>query len=256
MNKKLFTVFVLVFSQLGEGNTPSRIREDNVQPSSTIDTKVNDEQVRRKLWGLNKTEWKRYKELMMGMRGSISPSTVSPIEVLGVHAKTDVERKKYAEIWARKMHEDADRIIAFQNAYDEADKRLYGNQPVIDFKKLKKKLILGSQQSGYTPQDRVVIFIKTAKCLQCGPAVKKILSDERLLNNQIDIYFIDTSAEKDDKKIRNWAVREEIPKQRLKTGRLTLNHDNGNLFKFTKKIINELPKAYKINGNSIVQINI
>ena len=53
-----------------------------------------------RLWGLSETEWRRYKQLMQGIRGSISPSTISPIEVLGIHARDDAERQRYAEVWA------------------------------------------------------------------------------------------------------------------------------------------------------------
>ncbi|MCG7882525.1 MAG: TIGR03759 family integrating conjugative element protein, partial [Candidatus Thiodiazotropha endolucinida] len=72
------------------------------------------------LWGLSETEWHRYKELMQGIRGSISPATISPIEVLGIHARDDAERQRYAEVWAHAMYEDAGRILAFQRAYDAA----------------------------------------------------------------------------------------------------------------------------------------
>ena len=76
---------------------------------------------------------------MQGIRGSISPSTISPIEVLGIHARDEAERRRYAEEWARIMYEDAGRILAFQQAYDEAVKRLYPHQPLIDVSRLPGK---------------------------------------------------------------------------------------------------------------------
>ncbi|MES9958701.1 MAG: hypothetical protein ABW086_16785 [Sedimenticola sp.] len=91
------------------------------------------------LWGLTETEWRRYKQLMQGIRGSISPATISPIEVLGIHARDDAERQRYAEVWAHAMVEDAGRILAFQRAYDAATKRLYPNMPLIDISRLPDK---------------------------------------------------------------------------------------------------------------------
>ena len=41
--------------------------------------------------------------------------------------------------WARAMHEDADRILAFQHAYDAASKRLYPNEPLIDVDAVARK---------------------------------------------------------------------------------------------------------------------
>lgn len=80
---------------------------------------------RADLWGLSSVEWQRYESLMTGIRGSISPTSISPIEVLGIHARDDNERRTYAERWAQLMREDVDRILAFQRAYDEAGRRLY-----------------------------------------------------------------------------------------------------------------------------------
>ncbi len=65
-------------------------------------------------WGLSETEWRRYRSLTESIRDSISPPTISPIEVLGIHARDGLERRRYAEAWARTMREDVDRILAFQ----------------------------------------------------------------------------------------------------------------------------------------------
>ena len=84
-----------------------------------------NERTRAEVWGLSATEWGRYRSLMEGIRGSISPGTISPIEVLGIHARDDAERRRYAEQWAVMMREDAERILAFQRAYDQAGRLLY-----------------------------------------------------------------------------------------------------------------------------------
>ena len=70
--------------------------------SSTETTTLSAaERARSHLWNLSETEWNRYQALMQGIRGSISPPTISPIEVLGIHARDDAERSRYAELWAR-----------------------------------------------------------------------------------------------------------------------------------------------------------
>ena len=58
------------------------------------------DRVRAQLWDLSETEWQRYQQLMQGIRSSISPSTISPIEVLGIHARDEAELQRYAEEWA------------------------------------------------------------------------------------------------------------------------------------------------------------
>jgi hypothetical protein len=86
----------------------------------------------REQWNLSEAEWTRYQTLMRGLRGSISPATLSPIEVLGIHAQTEPERKGYARRWAKLMHEDATRVLAFQAAYSEASREINPGGQIID----------------------------------------------------------------------------------------------------------------------------
>ena len=83
---------------------------------------IESQTFRAEQWGLDLTEWQRYKFLMQGIRGSVSPATLSPIEVLGIHARNSDERRRYAEQWAVMMRDDAERILAFQRAYDDAQR--------------------------------------------------------------------------------------------------------------------------------------
>ena len=65
-----------------------------------------------------KPEWRRYRSLMWKEPRAVSvKSTISPIEVLGIHAEDAVERDRYAETWARMMRRTVARILAFQHAY-------------------------------------------------------------------------------------------------------------------------------------------
>jgi integrating conjugative element protein (TIGR03759 family) len=73
---------------------------------------------------------------MEGIRGSVSAAIISPIEVLGIHARDDAERRDYAERWAVLMREDVDRILAFQRAYDEAGRFLFPGERLIDLIRL------------------------------------------------------------------------------------------------------------------------
>jgi len=118
-------------------------------------------------WDLNEAEWARYQSLMHGIRGSVSPATLSPIEVLGIHAQTEVERKDYARRWARLMHEDAARVLAFQAAYDQASRELYPGAQIIDTSLLKgNPAPANSPLEWAQPGDRVLLFLGL-DCLAC-----------------------------------------------------------------------------------------
>ena len=83
-------------------------------------------------WELSEQEWSRYEELMHGIRGRLSQPNISPIEVLGIHARSETERTHYARIWARMMREDAIRVLQFQRAYDIEAQALNQDEPLID----------------------------------------------------------------------------------------------------------------------------
>ena len=90
------------------------------------------------IWGLSTEEMQRVKVLMQGPRGAFSVPNISPIEVLGIHARSDAERRKYAESFARAFHQDVERSIVWNKAFEEANARLFPNEPMVDFRGLPK----------------------------------------------------------------------------------------------------------------------
>jgi len=91
------------------------------------------DQIARQVWGLTADELERAKLLLKGPRASFSVSNLSPVEALGIHARNEAERRKYAEMFAKAMHEDTERVLAWTAAYQIAIQRLYPNEKVIDF---------------------------------------------------------------------------------------------------------------------------
>ena len=191
------------------------------------------ERERSNAWSLTDTEWRRYQSLLLGIRGSISPANLSPIEVLGIHARDSAERRRYAERWARTMRDDAERILAFQHAYDAAAKRLFSGQPLIDVGKLHS---LVQKTSELQADDRVLFFTRV-KCPPCDAMLVKLLSRLESIAG-IDIYIDDVPGN-DDEVIRAWAEEHGIEAKWVGSRRVTLNHDGGAL----EKIADEPPET-------------
>ena len=73
----------------------TQILETGTGTAATSDTALSaSDLARARAWGLSAVEWQRYQWLMQGMRGSVSPATISPIEVLGIHARDREERRR------------------------------------------------------------------------------------------------------------------------------------------------------------------
>jgi len=85
------------------------------------------------LWGLSADEMQRALMLAKGPRAAFSVANLSPIEVLGIHARTPAERRKYAEAFARAHHQDVERVLAWNQAFTQALQQLYPNEPVIAY---------------------------------------------------------------------------------------------------------------------------
>jgi hypothetical protein len=85
------------------------------------------------LWGISAQEMQRAVQLMRGPRGSFSVANISPLEVLGIHAKTDAERQRYAELFAQAYVTDVNRSIAWAKVSQVEIKRITGSSPVVSF---------------------------------------------------------------------------------------------------------------------------
>jgi integrating conjugative element protein (TIGR03759 family) len=175
----------------------------------------------------------RYRALLSGVRGSLSVATISPIEVLGIHAESDAERERYAERFVELMREDTERVLAFERAYHDAWRRLYPEMPVLD------RALLGKGGGPAGPAqspipalqggDRLLYFAK-AGCQACDAAVAPVLAQVKEAQGWgLDLYLLDTGG--DDAKVRRWAEEHTIPPELVAKGRITLNHDGGTLAK-------------------------
>jgi integrating conjugative element protein (TIGR03759 family) len=181
-------------------------------------------QFSRGQWNLNETEWTRYQTLMRGMRGSVSPATLSPIEVLGIHAQTEAERKDYARRWAKLMHEDAARILAFQSAYAEASRELDPGGQIIDIAALPGMGPQSSPVEWAQPGDRVLLFMPL-DCFNCASFLRAA-REASGKGAQIDVYVTGTAA---DKAILDWAAAQGFDARAVQARKVTFNREHGEL---------------------------
>jgi len=223
----------------------TQANETDTSVSATAkNTLTPSELARSRAWGLSETEWQRYKLLMQGIRGSISPPTISPVEVLGIHARNADERRRYAELWARAMREDVDRILAFQRAYDDAGKRLYPNEQLIDVSRLPAR---SSITSALLPGDRVLFFTRP-DCPACDALLSKLLKRINEVAG-IDLYIAGVKSG-DDQAVRAWAVDHGINPEWVRNRRVTLNHETGVLQRLTQGK-GEVPYLLRRRGEDV-----
>ncbi len=195
----------------------------HVDQTQHAETRALDSRAQAAQWGLTDQEWERYETLMQGRRGILSPG-LDPLTALGVEARTDQERQRYAELQARFEYERIERELAYQRAYDEAIQRLAGNEPRISSFTLRPELSAGAVGPGGLPAGvasgpvRYDVIVSLAGCSGCDKAVQDLLAEGRAIN----VWVTDSGG--DDARIRRWATDLGIPVERVTSGAITLNH--------------------------------
>lgn len=193
--------------------------------SSPVEQREAQTQIRETLreqaqeWGLTERDWERYETLMEGARGIWSPD-LDPITALGVEARTDAERRRYAELLVEVERERVEREFAFERAYQEAWHRLYPDELRVD--PFEVRAPLGSGEGGLfqtsSQGQRLSVHVAAQDCERCDEMITELLQDGAAM----DIFVID--SEGDDQVIRQWARERSIPVNRVQAREITLNH--------------------------------
>ncbi|MFJ5498740.1 TIGR03759 family integrating conjugative element protein [Pectobacterium sp. CHL-2024] len=214
------TFFILSVLLLTCGSAHARIQTVNsqgqdVSNQETAQSTSQDLQKQASEWGLKVEDYQRYQQLMDGPRGMQSPG-LDPLTALGIEARTDAERKKYAEQWVRQEFARTEKELKFQREVDSAWQRL-GVLPVN----------MGNAAGiAHDTGRRLALFVKAKDCAQCDARLAAVLAD----NRPVDIYLVDSQG--NDSFLRDWARAHHIPVDKVRARQITLNHDGGRWMKF------------------------
>jgi integrating conjugative element protein (TIGR03759 family) len=223
-------------------------------------------------WGLTLEDYRRYQALMKGVRGAISDPRISPIEVLGIHARDDAERRKYAEMFARLMAEDTQRVLQFQLEYDRAFRRLHPKLVALDFgsgsrrpEGLQAALASApalpvsaspaaptaaamSRAPSVSAGDRLLVFTRD-DCTPCDDLVQRATSLARQ-GVPVDLYVV--GARSGDEAQR-YARRLALDPALVSATRITLNVDGGTFARVLPQQ-RDLPAVVRKRGESVVRL--
>ncbi|MFG6179634.1 TIGR03759 family integrating conjugative element protein [Halomonas sp. THAF12] len=180
-------------------------------------------------WGLSDREWQRYERLMESKRGIWSPG-LDPLTALGVEARSDAERRRYAELLVQQERARVQRELEFQRAYDAAWDRLYPDANRVDpftveTSQTAESVFQGGGQSVFgqagqasATTSRLNVVVAIDDCNQCDSTVQRLMDRGALM----DIWVVDSDG--DNRRIQDWARSLEMPADRVQRGEITLNH--------------------------------
>lgn len=189
--------------------TNARVVPSQVQPNT--DAALDERQARD--WGLQPEEWARFRQLMQGPLGVHSPQ-LDPLTALGIEARSDEERNRYAELQVQAESKRVGKTLAYQRAYDAAWKRLYPGQQRVNMPGAK------APGAGNRGSGRLAVFVK-AECPSCEQRVRQL----QVAGTAFDLYMVGSRQE--DARIRQWATQAGIDAGRVRSRAITLNHDAG-----------------------------
>lgn len=209
----------LIAALLATIGTAGWAQQQDVRDSRNIESQARastdaalDERSARD-WGLNSEEWTRYRRIMQGPLGIHSPN-LDPLTALGIEARSEEERRRYAELQVRVEARRVEKMLAYQRAYDAAWQRLFPGQPRVSLPGAK------AQGAGNTGSGRLAVFVK-AECPACDQRVRQM----QAAGQAFDLYMV--GSRQDDARIRQWATRAGIDTARVRARTITLNHDAG-----------------------------
>lgn len=140
----LFALLIAALASAAWATETAQTRVGVVEPATTVAGRISLEAARQRaadleqarIWGLGVDEIERARLLMQpgSARAAFSAPNISPVEVLGIHARSDAERRRYAELFAKALHADTERVVAWIATYSAVYARLYPNEPVMDFR--------------------------------------------------------------------------------------------------------------------------
>jgi len=190
----------------------SRVEQSRVTQSQS--DPVQDERLARE-WGLRADEWTRYRQLMQGPLGIYSPN-LDPLSALGVEARSDEERRRYAELQVQAESRRVEKLLAYQRAYDEAWQRLQPGSQRVNMPDASP----GQAGNAIGGSERTAVFVRE-NCTPCEQTVQRL----QATGSAFDIYVVGSRG--DDARIRAWARRSQVDPARVLAGAITLNHDGG-----------------------------
>jgi len=188
-------------------------------------TLINETTLNATMWNISVPEYERYIHLLKGARGSLSVKGITPYEVLGIHAKTPADRKRFAERWVNFIYDDTELVSVFNKEVNQAWVRLKNGAPMLDHniieaarqdrlarlkadKYQKKTQAFSPTQSS---SNTILMFLPSGNCSDCRKNVDKVL--EQLNNSMIarvEFYITDLQPGNDDK-LRSWVSAMGIP---------------------------------------------
>jgi len=174
--------------------------------SAVGESEIRESERAAAVWNLSADDWSRYGELMRGRRGVWTPDA-DPLLVLGAHARTEAERRRFAEAFVVAEHRRVEGELAFERAVQAAWARLFPGAFRI------------AAPRPAASAERYALVVDR-DCADCRRTVRAYLGG----GVPVDLH-VRGAADDDD--LRAWATAMGVEGTDVLRGRVTVNHGDG-----------------------------
>lgn len=203
--------------------------------------------------GVTEEEVARYNELTR--EGSVYRSLgkdLTAIEVLGMEARSESERQRYARMMIEQETRYQKNLLAFEGAKLDVLKQQYPNLSIwYTEEELRQRDLPDLLKGLATFQDkRLVIYASADNCdSECRDYISKVRSSASN-KTRVDIFFTNTGGS--DKKLRDAVSLIGLDGKDIDGTTLTVNHDKGYFARLEVDAVKTLPMAIKLDRSGQV----
>ncbi|WP_270820020.1 hypothetical protein [Aeromonas sp. Y311-2] len=218
-------------------------------------------------WGMSQTEWMEYKRLMSTGQNAAyyaNKPELTPLMVMGINAKTDYERTRFAKLSVDMERERLTKEIKFDEAVNQYIKTLIPTHPVWmrdDERRAwaKRNAVAGINSTKASGKEntlavpikdtRTVAYVDAANCdSKCVGFIKGLAGRSTKLN-RLDLFVLNAGTDDD---LLSFARKAGISSRLLSDARATVNYDSGYYARL--KPAPGLPVAYRVQLNDTVEL--
>lgn len=170
-------------------------------------------------WNLTSKEYERFLEILSGPFGYYSPNLEkNPILALGLGARTDDERERYARQYVQMEFDKNVAILAFQQTVNTEWERAFPSSLAAAGMDGTNQHYVSSQAGAPT---RLKFYV-TVDCKRCNAEFERLYDEAMQGGPAVDVYFAGNPSQE---AIRQWAAAQGVVSNHVNVLRLvTLNY--------------------------------
>ncbi len=221
---------------------------DDILPSQSIQqvTLTAQEKHQAQVWRLTPQEEARYTLLRQNRSGVWWWDHLTPVEVLGLNARNQAERQRYAHLYAQQLQERVAKELAWQAAANDAKAKISRGLPIIRPFDTSRFSPLAYHPIVLAPHDQV--FLLTRLTLNSTRLINTLLVQlQKQPSASLNIYFADHPS---PQAVRAWVAKAGLPVQWIHSHRLTVNTDEGT-FAQVPKALSHLPVLLQVRAGKV-----